>query len=101
MIPWHERRGPYKPKPEKHKTRSRLYIESCKKHNLSMKEEYLTYNDVAKAINMNTLEQRIMLKKKILRWLELGIPKETIMGMLSEGAEMDRHKLVKYYSFEP
>ena len=46
----------YKPPVEKPKSKARLFVESRKKHNLSMKEDYLTYGDVAVAMNMNALE---------------------------------------------
>ena len=60
----------------------------------------MSYKDVAAAMNMNTLEQRINTKQKILRSLELGIPKETIIKMLEEEIHFDRHRLVKFYNFE-
>ena len=62
-----------------------------------MKEDYLNFNDVAIAINMNTLEQRMISKQKILRSLELGVPRETIIKILEEEIHLDRHRTVKYY----
>jgi len=97
MRPWHKRRGVEQPKEEKPKTKARLFVESRKKHNLSMKEDYLSYKDVAVAINMNALEQRMITKQKILQSLELGIPRETIIKMLEEEIHLDRHRLTKYY----
>jgi len=39
-----KRAGLYKPPKEVPKTKARLFVESRKKHNLSMREEYLSHN---------------------------------------------------------
>ena len=98
MRSWHERRtGAQQKKEEKPKTMSRLFVENKKKHNLSIKEDYLSYNDVAAAINMNAIEQRMMTKEKLLRSLKAGVPSETLIKMLEGEIHLDRHRLVKYY----
>jgi len=97
MNSWHKRRGIEQPKKEKPKTMARLFVESRRKHNLSMKEDYLKFKDVASAINMNALEQRMITKQRILKKLELGIPRKIIIGMLEEEIHIDRHRLIKYY----
>ena len=65
-----------------------------------MKEDYLRYNDVAAAINMNALEQRMLTKEKLLRSLNAGVPRETLIKMLEGEIDLDRHRLVKYYGIE-
>lgn len=101
MGSWHERRtGAQQKKEEKPKTKARLFVESKKKHNLSMKEDYLSYNEVAAAINMNALEQRMLNKEKLLRSLKAGVPRETLIKMLEGEIHLDRNRLVKYYGFD-
>ena len=92
-----KRAGLYKPPKEVPKTKARLFVESRKKHSMSMKEEYLTYRDVAAAINMNALEQRMITKKKILKLIEKGLPKGKLIEVIEEEIHIDRHRLVKYY----
>lgn len=95
-----KRAGQYVPPVEKPKTRARLFIESRKQHNLSMKEDYLRMRDVEKAINMNALEQRLITKQKILKMLDSKLPKEKLVEKLEEEIHIDRHRLTKYYRFE-
>jgi hypothetical protein len=93
------RASQYKPPKEKPKTKARLFIESKVQHNLSMKEDYLRMRDVAVAINMNALEQRMLTKQQILRIIESDLPKRILIEKLEEEIHLDRHRLVKYYSF--
>jgi hypothetical protein len=95
-----KRAGQYVPPAEKPKTKSRLFIESRKQHNMSMKEDYLRMQDVEKAINMNALEQRLVTKLKILKMLESKLPKEKLAEKLEEEIHLDWHRLKKYYRFE-
>ena len=90
----------YKPPKEVPKTKARLFVESRKKHNLSMKEEYLSMRDVAVAMNMSALEQRMITKQKILKLIEKDMPKRKLIELIEEEIHFDRHRLVKYYSFE-
>ena len=95
-----KRAGLYKPPIEKPKTKARLFVESRRKHNLSMKEDYLSYRDVAVAINMNALEQRMITKQKILKLIEKDLPKSKLIEIIEEEIHFDRHRLVKFYKFE-
>ena len=92
-----KRAGLYKPPKEVPKTKARLFVESRKKHNLSMKEEYLSMRDVAVAMNMNALEQRMIAKQKILKLIEKGLPKKELVKLIEEEIHFDRHRLVKFY----
>ena len=94
-----KRAGLYKPPKEVPKTKARLFVESRKKYDLTMKEDYLPYRDVAAAMNMNALEQRMITKQKILKLIEKGLPKEKLIEILEEEIHFDRHRLVKFYKF--
>lgn len=80
------------------KTKAGLLVESKSKHNLSIKEEYLTMKDVAVAMNMNALEQRMIAKKRILRLLEKGLSKDQLITILEDEIDVARHRLTKYYT---
>lgn len=95
-----KRAGLYKPPKVLPKTQSRLFVDSRKKHNFSMKDEYLTLRDVAIAMNMNALEQRMITKQKILKLIEKELPKSKLIELIEEEIHFDRHRLVKYYKFE-
>lgn len=77
---------------EKPKTKAHLFIESRIQHNLSMKEDYLRMKDVATAINMNALEQRLTSKQKVLKLLKSNLPKEKLIEKLEEEMHIDRHR---------
>ena len=92
-----KRASQYKPPKEDPKTQTRLYVESRMKHNIATKEDYLVMRDVATAINMNALEQRIIAKKHILGLLGKGVSREKLIGMIEKEIDLDRHRLTKYY----
>ncbi len=89
--------GLYKPLKEVPKTKARLFVESRKKHNLSMKVDYLSMKDVAVAMNMNALEQRLITKRKILRLIEKDMAKAELITLIENEIDLDRHRLTKYY----
>lgn len=87
----------YKPVKEVQKTKARLFVENRTKHNLSIKEDYLTLKDVAVAMNMNALEQRMIVKRRILKLIGKGLPKDGLIAMLEKEIDLDRHRFTKYY----
>ena len=82
--------------PGKPKTKARHFIESRMKHSIALKDDYLLMKDVAVAMNMNALEQRMITKRKILKNLEEGMPRDALIEMLEKEIDMERHRLVKY-----
>ena len=86
----------YKPQKEVSKTKARLFVESRKKHNLTMKVDYLTIKDVATAMNMNALEQRLIAKRKLLRLIEKDVTKAELIALIENEIDLDRHRLTKY-----
>ena len=81
--------------PEKPKTKSRLFVESRIKYSIAMKDDYLLMRDVAVAMNMNALEQRMITKKKIMKDLSDGMPRDTLIKMLEKEIDLERHRLIK------
>lgn len=81
------------------KTKARQFVESKLKYNMATKEDYLTMRNVASAINMNALEQRIIAKEKILNMISKGITLEQLVEVLENENQLDRHRLVKNYGF--
>ena len=90
-------KGAIKPEAEKEKLEVVKYIENNVQNNLALRRDHLYLEDVKTAININTLEQRIILRKKIIDLLESELPKERIKGKVSEALEKDRHRLTKHY----
>lgn len=82
---------------EKPKTRSRIFVESKLKYNLATKEDYLTMRNVAAAINMNALEQRVLTKENILKLLKKGISMDRLVEKLEHEIQIDQHRLTKYF----
>jgi hypothetical protein len=85
------------PREEKKKTAVRMFIEVNTHHSISIKPKYLYLEDVKTAININTLEERIILKRWLLSQLSKGISKEDLIQLLNNSAEMDRHRMQKDY----
>ena len=89
----------YKAPKEIPKTRTRLFVESKQKYNMATKEDYLVLRDVAAAINMNALEQRMIAKQKILKLINKNLSKEKLVELIEKEMDLDRHRLTKYYNF--
>jgi len=87
----------YKPPKEVPKTKVRLFVESRMKHNLSIKEDYLSSPEVMTAININALEQRMITMQKVIKLLDKGYSKEKLVSLLEEEIHMDLHLLPKNY----
>jgi hypothetical protein len=92
-----KRTGLYKPPKEVPKTKVRLFVESRMKHNLSIKEDYLSSPEVMTAININALEQRMITMQKVIKLLDKGYSKEKLVSLLEEEIHMDLHLLPKNY----
>jgi hypothetical protein len=98
MKPTHGQRSTlYKPKEEKRSCASKQFVEVNTHHNITMKREFVFLEDVKHAININSLEERIILKRWFLAMLHKGISAEYLMGMLDDSAEKDRHRLQKEF----
>lgn len=91
---------------EKQLSAARQFIEANTHHNISMKREYVYIEDVKDAININTLEERLILKRWLIKQLQKGQaeeatsgavskPYEALIRLLSDSEEKDRHRLQK------
>ena len=89
----------YKAPKELPKTRTRQFVERKQKYNIATKEDYLVMRDVAAAINMNALEQRMIAKQKILKLINKNLSKEKLVELIEKDMDLDRHRLTKYYDY--
>ena len=81
------------------KKKARLFVESRQKYNMATKEDYLVVKDVAVALNMNALEQRMLAKQKMIQLLNKNLSREKIIEQIEEELAVDLHRLKKYYAF--
>ena len=96
MKPTHGKKsGLYTLKEEKNKTAARLFVEANTHHNISMKREYVYIEDVKAAININTLEERILIKRWLIKQLQTSKSKDELIQALFDSEEKDRHRLQK------
>jgi hypothetical protein len=82
---------------EKKSSAVRTFIESNTHHNITMKREYVYIEDVKEAININTLEERILLKRWLIKQLQASRSHEKLIQVLFDSEEKDRHLLQKNY----
>ena len=80
---------------EKKSSIVRNFIEINTHHNISMKREYVYIEDVKEAININTLEERILIKRWLIKQLQLSKSIEELIQILFDSEEKDRHRLQK------
>ena len=62
-----------------------------------MKREFMYIEDVKEAININTLEERIKLKKWLIKQLQNNNSNEKLIQTLFDSMDKDRHTLQKKY----
>ena len=91
-----KRAGLNKRKEEKKPSAVRQFVEINTHHNIVMKREFMYIEDVKEAININTLEERIILKRWFISQLKAQ-SNDKLVGVLEEMAEHDRHTLQKKY----
>lgn len=85
---------------EKKKSAARLFVEVNTHHNITEKRKYIYLEDVKEAININTLEERIMLKRWLIKQLQASISKEELIQVLYDSEERDRHRLQKEFKIK-
>ncbi|MCF8309115.1 MAG: hypothetical protein K9I68_08910 [Bacteroidales bacterium] len=73
------------------------YVKENTQNNLALRRDHLYLEDVKNAININALEQRILLRKDLLRMLESDMPLSVIKQRIFKDLETDRHTLMKRY----
>lgn len=76
---------------------AREFVELNTHHNITIKREYVYIEDVKDALNVNTLEERIILKRWLIKQLQASHSKEELIQLLFDSADKDRHRLVKEY----
>jgi hypothetical protein len=76
---------------------ARGFVELNTHHNITIKREYVYIEDVKAAVNINTLEERIILKRWLIRQLQAGFQHQELIQLLFDSVDKDRHRLVKGY----
>ena len=82
---------------EKPPSAVRKLVEINTHHNIVMKREFMYIEDVKEAININTLEERIRLRKWLKMRLQGSASKAEIVRLLEDLIDKDRHKLQKRF----
>jgi hypothetical protein len=85
----------YKPPPEKKPSAARDFIMVNTHNNIALRREFMYIEDVKIAININTLEERIRLKRWLIRQLQQTVKPEELITLLFESQDKDRYRLVK------
>ena len=75
---------------------TRKFVKVNTHHNIVLKREFMYIVDVKEAINIDTLEERIKLKRWLISQLK-SKPKDNLVEVLEGIAEHDRHTLQKKY----
>jgi hypothetical protein len=96
MNPNIGKRSKYNSTEEKEKTLIVKFIEMNTKKNITMRQEYLYLEDVKKAINICTLEERRKTKLQVLSMIKKNPNLQQVIKSLEESADMDRHRLIKF-----
>jgi len=86
-----------KPEKEKNLSVARDFIEANTHHNITMKREFVYIEDVRIAVNINTLEERLKLKRWLISLLHQGVSLDDLKNLMNHSAESDRHRLQKDY----
>jgi len=84
-------------KEEKPPSAARLFVEINTHQNITMNRQFMYIEDIKSAININTLEERIKLKRWFLKQLESGTSNEKLLELVSNLADKDRHVLQKKF----
>jgi len=92
-----KRAGAYKHQEEKKPSTARQFVEINTHRNITMKREFLYVEDVKEAININTLEERLILKRWLIKQLQKNVSKEYLIQALFNSEDKDRHKLQKNF----
>lgn len=95
MRPQIGKRAKKSPTEEKPKTLAREFVENNMKKNLTIREEYLTLGDVKTAININAMEQRILVRNKIIGLINRKFTPEKLIEKLEEENHFDRHRMTR------
>ena len=86
-----------KRKEEKTLSASRKFVEINTHNNIVLKREFLYLEDVKEAININTLEERIILKRWLIKQLQNNNSNEELIQALFDLMEKDRPLVQKRF----
>ncbi|HKK11046.1 MAG TPA: hypothetical protein VJ939_09420 [Bacteroidales bacterium] len=89
-----------KAEPKANKLKVVEFVENNIQNNLALRRDHLYLEDVKSAMNINTLEQRIILRKQILSLLNEGVPATRLRQLLLQANEKDIHLMIKNYKLK-
>ena len=92
-----KRAGIYQKATKKKPSAARDFIEVNTHKNIVLKRDFMYLEDVKTAININTLEKRIKLKKWLKMRLQGSDTKAELVRLLEDLIDKDRHRLQKVY----
>ena len=96
MKPTHGKRaGQYTRPAEEPKSAARQFVELNTHQNITMKRKFMYQEDIPTAININTLEERIKLKKWLQTQLQKSHSTDDLITLLTDSIDKDRHRLQK------
>ena len=73
------------------------FVEINTHHNITMKREFMYLEGVIEAINANTLEEKIIVKRCLIMQFKASKSKEKLIQALFDLMEKDMHLLQKRY----
>lgn len=73
------------------------FVENNTQNNLALRRDHLYLEDVKSAMNISTLEQRILLRKQIIKLMNENIPTTRLRQILLQANEKDSHLMMKNY----
>ena len=92
-----KRAGIYQKTTVKKPSAARDFIELNTHKNIVLKRDFMYLEDVKTAININTLDERIRLRKWLKMRLQSSASKSEIVSLLEDLIDKDRHRLQKRF----
>jgi len=84
------------PEDRKQKKQVVSFVENNSHKVIGIREEFVYLEDVKTAMNINALEQRMSTKQWVIGLLRKNYDKDYLIKKITESAELDRHRLIKY-----
>ncbi|MCB2221046.1 MAG: hypothetical protein KQI35_11670 [Bacteroidetes bacterium] len=93
MNPRIGKRSKYNPVEKKAKPKSVSYIELNNRKSITIRQEYLYFEDVKTAMNIHHLETSIQLKSWLIKELAYENGTEKLLKRLENSIDCDQHRL--------
>lgn len=100
MNPRIGKRSKYNETAKQPESNAVVFIERNTKKSITLKQEYLYVEDVRTALNIHHLEVHIRLKRWLIGQLSTGKSQESLLKVIEESMEHDRHRLQKHFKIK-